>query len=169
MSELFNRNDYQNSALSLSDSLARICRLLENEKDLKVSEVAYFMKQAVSSGLRDPQILSLKTSKVFFQATKGETGLPSWERLPSVGMMVNGNYLIQGGFSPKIESGFTLSDILEKDVDPKYFLSEKQQNYILDSGGGKYLKQSTPTITKDGLTTDNEHISKTIRGGGEVV
>ena len=47
------------------------------------------------------------------------------ERLPTLGMMVNGNYLIQGGFSPKIESGFTLSDILEEEVDPKYFLSAK--------------------------------------------
>jgi hypothetical protein len=46
-------------------------------------------------------------------------------------MMVNGNYLIHAGFSPKIESGFTLSDILEEKVDAKYFLSEKAVNSLI--------------------------------------
>ena len=46
--------------------------------------------------------------------------------LPTLGVIQsNGNCLIQAGFYPKIESGFTLSDILQEEVSQEYFLSEK--------------------------------------------
>jgi DNA (cytosine-5)-methyltransferase 1 len=38
---------------------------------------------------------------------------------------LNGNCLIQSGFYPKIERESTLSDVLEKEVDDKYFLSQQ--------------------------------------------
>ncbi|MDY3326712.1 DNA cytosine methyltransferase [Riemerella anatipestifer] len=38
---------------------------------------------------------------------------------------MNGNCLIQSGFYPKTESGYTLSDILQTEVPQEYFLSEK--------------------------------------------
>ena len=37
------------------------------------------------------------------------------------------------GFYPKIESGYTLSDILQEEVNQEYFLSEKQMEYITKS------------------------------------
>lgn len=40
------------------------------------------------------------------------------------------NCLIHAGFSPKIESGYTLSDILQEEVDQEYFLSEKKLSWI---------------------------------------
>lgn len=119
----------------------------------ELNEVGCSLKQCELSGLQDPVILSLKTSRVFFQATRGETGLPSWEKLPSLGMMVNGNYLIQGGFCPRIESGSILSDILEESVDQKYFLSEKAIETLKkaekDSGTGYGFNQSIAIITKE--------------------
>ena len=46
--------------------------------------------------------------------------------LPTLGVIdLNGNCLIQSGFYPKIERESTLSDILETQVEDKYFLSEK--------------------------------------------
>lgn len=58
---------------------------------------------------------------------KGETGLPSYERLPILGMMVNGNYLIQGILDcPITGKESILLDILEPQVDHKYFLSKKR-------------------------------------------
>lgn len=52
--------------------------------------------------------------------------------LPTLGITdLNGNCLIHHGFYPKIESGYTLSDILEENPDPKYFLSEKQTKSLI--------------------------------------
>src|SRR3990172_6413980 len=130
MSEQLKLIDSPRLTSSLSDFLVRICLLLESEEASQQVEAAYFLKQCELLGLQDPVILSLKTSKVFSQATKDETGLPFYERLPTLGMMVNGNYLIQGGYCPKIESGYSLLDILEENVDQKYFLSEKATQYL---------------------------------------
>src|SRR3972149_6886308 len=100
MSEQLTLINSPKSTSSLSDFLARICQMQEKEQDLAVHEAAYFLKQCELLGLQNPVILSLKTSKDFSPAMKDETGLLSFERLPTVGMMVNGNYLIQGGFYP---------------------------------------------------------------------
>jgi len=43
---------------------------------------------------------------------------------------LSANCLILSGFYPKIESGYILSDILEEEVDAKYFLSEKMVKFI---------------------------------------
>ncbi len=117
--------DYPELTLSLGDSLAKICQLLESGQELKVREAVCLMRQLELYGVKDPSILSLKMSKGCFIPKMGETSSMSSKRLPTLGMMVNGKYSIQGGFCPKIESGYSLSDILEEKVDPKYFLSQK--------------------------------------------
>ena len=53
--------------------------------------------------------------------------------LPTLGVIdLNGNCLIHRGFYPKIESEYTLSDILQppSEIGEEYFLSEKQVNQI---------------------------------------
>ena len=123
--QILTQKDCQTSTLSLSDSLAKICHKLENEKDLEVNDLDYSLKQCESLGLKNPNILSLKMSKDSSQVVVGKTSKSALKRLPTLGMMVSGNYLIQGGFSPKIDSEYTLWDILEENVDQKYFLSQK--------------------------------------------
>lgn len=110
----------EESTSSLSDSLARICRLLESEEACKLTEAVYSLRQCESSGMQSPTILCLKMSRVFSQVTEDSIGLMFSERLPTVGMMVNGNYLIQGGFSPKIERESILS-VTERICDAKLF------------------------------------------------
>ena len=124
-SKVSNQKNSQESTYVLLDSLARTSHLLENEKELEAQEVVSSLKQQGLSMFVNPSILSLKMSKVFSQVTTGNVLRRACKRLPTLGMMVNGNYLILGGGSPKIESGYTLSDILEENVDQKYFLSEK--------------------------------------------
>lgn len=52
--------------------------------------------------------------------------------LPTLGVIdLNGNCLIQGGFYPKIESEFTLLDILQEQVNSEYFLSEKMVKFLV--------------------------------------
>ena len=141
--QLLTPESCRNLTSLLSDSLVKICRLLENEKDLKkVHEAAYFLKQCESFGLTDPSILSLKMLWDYFPKHRRGIFLKSvngclsfFEKLPTLGMTVNGKFLIQAGYYPKIESGYTLSDILEKTVDQKYFLSEKAIAGILNHWG----------------------------------
>lgn len=120
------------SRSALLDSLAKICLLLESEEVSQLHEAAYSLTQCESLGLKDPNISSLRTSKVFSQVGGGEILPLSSKRSPTLGMMVSGNYLIHGGFSPKIGSEYTLSDILEENVDQKYFLSEKMVDGLLN-------------------------------------
>ena len=48
------------------------------------------------------------------------------KRLPTLEVIdLNFNCLIQSGYYPKIESGYTLSDILQDEVSQEYFLSQK--------------------------------------------
>ena len=136
---LFNLEIYQGSTSSLSDSLAKICQLLDKEEDSKHHEAVYSLRQCESSGIKNPDISSLKMSKVFSQATKDMTLSSVYKRLPTLGMMVNGNYLIHGGFSPKTESEYSLSDILEENVGEKYFLSQASLNRVKEKWGEKFL------------------------------
>lgn len=119
-----------------SDFHVRICQLLESEKVSEASEVLCSLKQFALSTNCDPIILSLKTSKAFFQAMTDETLKSLCKRLPTSGIMHNGNCLILSRYYPKIESGCSLSDILEKLVDEKYFLSEKMIKCLTKPSGG---------------------------------
>ena len=122
---LFNQTSSQESISSLLDFLAKICRLLESEEDSQRIEAAYSLKQLKSYNIKNPNILSLKMSKGFSVVTEEKTSTSYCEALPTLGMMVNGNYVILGGTCPKTESEYTLSDILEENPDPKFSLSPK--------------------------------------------
>jgi hypothetical protein len=76
--------------------------------------------------------------------------------LPTLGAIdLNGNCLIQVGFYPKIERESTLSDVLEKEVEKKYFLSEKMIKFITTEVPGqnqkpRFLEQSQPAKDQGG-------------------
>lgn len=121
----------------LSDFRAKICRLLESGQVLEAVEADYSLRRCGLLSTCDPVFLSLKTSKVCLQATEDKTLKQSCEKLPTLGFMsANGNCLIHPGFYPKIESGFTLSDILQETVEEKYFLSEKALQRVSENWGG---------------------------------
>ena len=140
----------QTTTYSLSDGLAKITQLLDNELDKeKVIEAACLLKQLESCGLKLPSISLLKMYLGYSQLMRVTISTKQLDCLPRLGMTCSGKFLIQGGFSPRIESGYTLSDILEDNPDPKYFLSEKQTAYIQN----QMEKSATPLtaiITKDG-------------------
>ena len=51
----------------------------------------------------------------------------------------NGNCLIRAGFYPRIESGYTLSDVLQSDVPEAFFLSEKSIEKMVKHGYTRVL------------------------------
>lgn len=120
-------NCRHDSIFSVSDFHAKIYLWLENSEDFMRREAGSFLRLCASLRLPHPRFLSLKTLRDSYHRAIGETLRPSCEQLPTLGFMsANGNCLILNGFYPKIESGFTLSDILEDRVSPEFFLSEQK-------------------------------------------
>jgi hypothetical protein len=119
----------------LSGFHARIYQWLEREKDWMENVVVYFMRLCESLKLPRPKFLSLKMSKdSTHRVIQTEQTLSQYcEKLPHLGFMsVNGRLLILDGFYPKIESEYILSDILEEEVNLKYFLSQKKIKGLLN-------------------------------------
>ena len=126
MLNLFDQKTYPKSTLSLLDHLAKILVSLQKELGLTELEVPLFGKQLGSSLSANHVFLSGKMLKEHSPQTMAQTFGQLSKPLPTLEAIdLNGNCLIHAGFSPKIESGYTLSDILETEVDDRYFLSEK--------------------------------------------
>ena len=126
--QLFNQETYPKSTLSLLVHLAKILVSLENVLGQKKEhEVLLSGKQLDSSLSANHVFLSGRMLKARSPQTLAQTFGQLSKPLPTLGAIdLNGNLLTHAGFYPKIESGYTLSDILETEVDSRYFLSEKQ-------------------------------------------
>ena len=74
-----------------------------------------------------------KMLKAYLVTTVDEHFLSCTKFLVTLGIPLNSRFSILGGGYPKIESGYTLSDILETEVDQKYFLSEKSVQQLVRS------------------------------------
>ena len=131
--QMFEQNNYQESMQSLSEALVKTLVLLENVKGWEEIEAPLLPKQFVSSISVDHVFLSGKMLNELSPQTMARTFGQLSKPLPTLGVIdLNGNCLIQSGFYPKTERESTLSDILETEVEDKYFLSEKQQDRILN-------------------------------------
>ena len=138
---LFKEKNSQRSTLSHSDRLVKILALLENVPGWEDQDQALSAKQLDSSMSADLVILSGKMLKERSPQTIAKTLRQSCKRLPTLGVIdLNGNCLIHAGYYPKTESGYSLSDILEEEVDQKYFLSEKMVRHILEVKPGQNQK-----------------------------
>ena len=135
--QMFKSGKSKDQTLSHLDRLVKILALLENAVDLKaIDHPLSNMPSTVSQGL-DLTFLSGKMLRELSAATLAKIFGQLSKPLMTLGAIdLNGNCLIQHGFYPKIESGYTLSDILETEVDQKYFLSEKAL-YGLTKGQSK--------------------------------
>ena len=143
--QIFNEIDYpKESMLSLLEVLAKILALQEKEKVLMEIEVPLLAKQLISSANSDQIFLSGKMLKEHSPQTMVRTFGQLSKPLPTLGVIdLNGNCLIQAGFYPKIERESTLSDILQTEVEDKYFLSEKSVKRIIRQTTSLQQIQST--------------------------
>jgi len=132
--QMFGEQTSQASTLSPLEVLVKISALLESVKEWEVSDQALSLRQFVSLGNADQEYLSGRMLKELSAPTLAKILRQSSKRLPTLGVIdLNGNCLIHRGFYPKIESGYTLSDILQtpSEVGEEYFLSQKAQERIL--------------------------------------
>ena len=119
---LFNPSD--TLTLSVEDFRARLFRLQGIDEDSKIQEELYSLKSQGSHLFLNLEFCFLKMSKGDLITTKEEHSKPSCKRWMSWGMTWNGKCLTAkiSGYH-KTESECSLSDILEENVDKKYFLS----------------------------------------------
>lgn len=123
---------FQKLTATASDFHARLSALLESEEASKIQEELCFLK---SCGWLESESLvyfSPKTSEVSSTMRgdkRSESSYPQWM---SWGTMSNGRCLTANilGF-PRIGQECSLLDILEKQVDEKYFLSDATMEHLI--------------------------------------
>lgn len=80
-----------------------------------------------------PRWICLKMLRTFYQSMEAATIRRFCISYPKLDTTVNGSLSIPSHTFPKTESAFSLSDILERTVPEKYFLSESQTQKLLSS------------------------------------
>ena len=119
----------------VSDSLAKTFQSLVSSGDLTEQEAAYFMKLCGSSAKKvkiNPNGLSLKTLEIFYRSIPEEDLSRYSIKWPRMGTMQGGRLsTLKTSAFRRIENGSLLSDVLEKEVDAKYYLSQKMVDYLI--------------------------------------
>ena len=128
--QMFGDQTSQELTSSLSEVLAKISHWQENELGWGEKEVLLSRKQLDSFTNADLVYLSGKMLKEHSPQMMAQTFGQLSKPLPTLGVIdLNGNCLTQVGFYPKIESAYTLSDILQnpEEIGEQFFLSQKQE------------------------------------------
>ena len=135
---MFEEQTSPTSTSSLSVLLAKTLASLESVKGWTENEVALSLKQYALSVNADHELLCGRMLKEHSAQTMAKILRQSSKSLPTLGAIdLNGNCLIHRGFYPKIESGYTLSDILQspEEIGEEYFLSERSLAGLMKGQG----------------------------------
>lgn len=126
-------DNFQTLTFWLRDFLASLSVLLEKEKVLTMQEERSFLMSQGFVPKKNQNMWFLKTLKVYYLMKGAELSKQSLGFLPTWGISLNGRFLTAKILeSPKIGKECSLSDILEKNPDQKYFLSERTIKKILN-------------------------------------
>jgi len=96
-----------------------------------------------------PRVFVWENVKGTFSSNSGEDFSAILQEFANIGAIdLNGNCLIHRGFCPKIENGYTLSDILQppNEIGEEFFLSEKVQKYLIQRSGTRDKNQQVCEI-----------------------
>jgi len=132
--QIFEAQTSPQSTYSPLEVLAKTSALLESVRAWRENEAALSLKQLGLSKSADQEYLSGRMLKELSAATLAKTLRQSSKSLPTLGAIdLSGNCLIRRGFYPKIESGYTLSDILQspEEIGEEYFLSQQTSERLL--------------------------------------
>ena len=124
----------QTSISCAEASLASLSQSLGKEGDLKILEEHSSLRSLGSLGLKDLNYCSWKMSKDFSHTIMGAPLELSSQPFLTWGIFANGRYLTARiSESHRIGKGCSLSDILETEVDEKYFLSDAVTKKLMES------------------------------------
>ena len=133
--ETSEQSTQKTSQTTISSVLAFLVNHLvsqEKDWDLKTPEGRCFLKSLGLSETKDPDIFSLKMLRGYLVMTKEKLSRQYLGFSPIWGMSINGKFLT-ARISESLRTGkeCSLSDILEKQVDQKYFLSAKATQFLI--------------------------------------
>src|SRR5699024_6181841 len=121
----------EKSTSSLEDSHVKPFQLRENVEDFQTLEEHFFSTLQERPNKSNHAFYSLKTLKGYYLTTRGKHSPLSFQRWMNSGIMLNGKCLTQKIMvSHKTENGYSLSDILEDQVEEKYYLSEEKTKQL---------------------------------------
>lgn len=131
------------------DFPAKLFLLQAGNKDSEIQEGRSFLKSLDVLGKNNHAFFCLRTLKGFYHTTKGIRSLQSLPHWTGLGMTSNGKCLtLKISASPKTGREYSLSDILEAQVDQKYFLSEEMTKKVAE----KFVRPSGRHITRAVIT-----------------
>ena len=128
---------FQEPIVELSEHLVKTSQSQVGEQDLTEKEVALyekFLESWKSSKKKiDPHGLSTKTLRECFLVTEDLTSYQSSLKWTDSGTISSGKISTRDGSFHKIGSAYTLLDVIEEEVDDKYFLSPEMAERIIAS------------------------------------
>lgn len=134
MQQISTQTNYQTSTFLSEDFLAKLSQLLVEKRDLMTPEALSSLTSLGFSKTKDPNIFYSKMSKVYLVTTLEKLSRQYLGFLPTWGIELSGSYLIaKTSVFPKTENASSLSDILEKNVADKYYLSDSITQRLLAS------------------------------------
>ena len=137
--KMFHTNTLQGQGLTYlqEDFLVRLSALQEEDEDLTTPEALSFLKSQgfsrITLKMENPYpVYFSKMLKVYLATTLDEHLLQSTKFLPTLITPLNAKWLILAGFSHKTgRESLSLADIMEAQVEEKYFLSEKMTSRLV--------------------------------------
>jgi len=129
----------------LADFLAKHSALQVSEQDSVTLGELCFLKSQGFSTTTDPNVFYSKMSKAYYLTTLEKLSKQYLKFSPTLGIELNGRYLIlKTSEFHRTGNECSLSDILESEVEDKYFLSEtKTKSLVLKSEVLKPLVDTT--------------------------
>ena len=129
----FKEKKCQTMTFSQQDFLAKVFLLLGKGKVSKIQGELSFLISVGLLKLKDHHFYSLKMSKAYYPTMKGKLSVSSSRVWMNWGMMSNGRCLTANtSESHRTGNECSLSDILEEQVQDKYFLSEKALKSLIN-------------------------------------
>jgi hypothetical protein len=141
-SEMFSLMRSPIATCSLEDFRVQLFRLLDEEQGSaqKIHAVHSFLKSAESSVVKESHMYSLRMLRGSSTTMEDEHLESSSLVWMNWGMTSNGNVLTARiSESRRIGNEYSLSEVLEDNPDPKYFLSESALQRMLDKTNDKTL------------------------------
>ena len=156
--EQLNPKTFRNQIVGVLGHRAKTSALPEKEQDCQEIEAVLYRKflECWKKGKKkiDLNGLSTKTLRECFLRTEDLTTCQSSLKWTDWGTILNGKISTQSGLSHKTGSAYILWDILEEQVDEKYFLSEAATKRLMNYRD----KQQIPLQQGQGKQTQPEHM-----------
>ena len=144
----------------VQDFLANHFQSLETDWVSKIKEAISSLKLHGLLGKNNHLIYSLKTLKGYYLTSKGTPSKSCFKHWMNWGMTLNGNCLTANILFHRVGRGSTLSDILEEEVDEKYYLSDRSIQGMINHARNSTQKTNVLQPSQLDIRKDTEEVDQ---------